>query len=218
MRHRFAGRILGRNASHRKAMFRNMMTSLILTLREAEAGEEGAPAVKGRITTTVAKAKELRPRIEKLITMAKKALPAIEESVRFATTADKNTADWIAWRDSDRYKKWQELVAPVVNARRRAFSALRDKAAVEILFSVLAPRYRDRPGGYIRILKIATVRLGDAGKQALVEFVGERDRVKKRTNRSRPEVASPEPASEAPSEQAPSTAPPEAAPPETPST
>ena len=63
MRHLVAGRKLGRNASHRKAMFRNMAVSLIKTVRFLE-GEQGQPKVAGRIVTTVPKAKELRPRIE----------------------------------------------------------------------------------------------------------------------------------------------------------
>jgi large subunit ribosomal protein L17 len=57
---------------------------------------------------------------------------------------------------------------------------LRDKLAVTILFEELADRFADRPGGYTRILKLATVRLGDAGRQALIEFVGEDDKVEKR--------------------------------------
>ena len=71
MRHRCAGRKLGRNASHRKAMFRNMAVSLIRTLRTEE-GAVGAPRVAGRIVTTVAKAKELRPFVERLVTYAKR--------------------------------------------------------------------------------------------------------------------------------------------------
>jgi len=57
---------------------------------------------------------------------------------------------------------------------------LRDKLAVTILFEELADRFADRPGGYTRILKLATVRLGDAGRQALIEFVGDDDKVEKR--------------------------------------
>ena len=73
MRHRVRGRKLGRNASHRKAMFRNMAVSLIKTVRVDEEDPD-RPRVAGRIVTTVPKAKELRPFIEKLITLAKKAM------------------------------------------------------------------------------------------------------------------------------------------------
>jgi len=116
MRHRKSGRKLGRNSSHRKAMFRNMATSLVH---------------HETIKTTVPKAKELRRVIEPLITLAK--------------------------------------VDGVAN-RRLAFSRLRDKAAVGKLFSDLGPRFKERPGGYLRILKIGP-RPGDAAPMAIVQLV-----------------------------------------------
>jgi large subunit ribosomal protein L17 len=116
MRHRQSGRRLGRNSSHRRAMYRNMAASLI----EHEA-----------IRTTVPKAKELRRVIEPLITMAK------EDDVA---------------------------------KRRRAFDRLRNKGAVGKLFNELGPRYKDRPGGYLRILKTGN-RPGDAAPMALVQLV-----------------------------------------------
>jgi large subunit ribosomal protein L17 len=185
MRHRVKGRTLGRNASHRKAMFRNMAASLIKTAR-VEEGAEGAPKVAGRIITTVPKAKELRPFIEKLITLAKKALPIEEQAKQFATTAEKNSSEWKKWRESEQWTKWAQAKAPAVEARRRAFAALRDKLAVEILFADLAPRFAERDGGYTRIVRLAKPRLGDSGERAFIEFVGENDRVKSR--RAAPEV------------------------------
>ncbi len=116
MRHRQSGRQLNRNSSHRKAMFRNMATSLV----EHEL-----------IKTTLPKAKELRRVAEPLITLAKK--------------------------DS-------------VANRRLAFDRLRDKAAVGKLFTELGPRYQERPGGYIRILKCG-YRTGDKAPMAYVELV-----------------------------------------------
>jgi large subunit ribosomal protein L17 len=116
MRHRQSGRQLGRNSSHRRAMYRNMAASLI----EHEA-----------IKTTVPKAKELRRVIEPLITLAKE--------------------DGVA-------------------KRRRAFDRLRNKVAVGKLFDELGPRYKDRPGGYLRILKMGH-RPGDAAPMALVQLV-----------------------------------------------
>lgn len=116
MRHRKSGRQLNRNSSHRKAMFKNMATSLF----EHEV-----------IKTTLPKAKELRRVAEPLITLAK------EDSVA---------------------------------NRRLAFSRLRDKAAVGKLFSDLGPRYKERPGGYLRILKCG-YRTGDAAPMAYVELV-----------------------------------------------
>ena len=117
MRHRYAGRKLGRTTSHRQAMTRNMTASLI----EHE-----------RIITTVQKAKTVKPFVEKLVTLSKEASQ---------------------------------------HNRRRAFSKLRDKEAVQKLFDVLGPRFQDRPGGYCRVLKLSKPRLGDAGERAILEFV-----------------------------------------------
>ncbi len=116
MRHRQSGRKLNRNSSHRKAMFRNMATSLL----DHEV-----------IKTTLPKAKELRRVAEPLITMAK--------------------SDSVA-------------------NRRLAFDRLRDREVVTKLFNELGPRYKDRPGGYLRILKMG-FRTGDQAPMALVELV-----------------------------------------------
>jgi large subunit ribosomal protein L17 len=89
-------------------------------------------------------------------------------------------SEWKQFRESAEYAPWHAALAPAVACRRRAFSMLRDKLAVTILFEELADRFADRPGGYTRVLKLATVRLGDAGRQALIEFVGEDDKVEKR--------------------------------------
>ena len=75
MRHRRKGRVLGRSPSHRKALFKNLASALFLTERDAEL-DENAPKVKGRIVTTLPKAKEVRPLVEKCITIAKKSLIA----------------------------------------------------------------------------------------------------------------------------------------------
>lgn len=177
MRHRVRGRKLGRNASHRKAMFRNMATSLIRSVRVDE-DDPNRPRVPGRIVTTVAKAKELRPFVEKLVTIARRAAEHEAAAADFSTDADRNTDEWKTWRQSEQWQKWANTMAPAVAARRRAFSMLRDVEAVDILFDELAERFEDRTGGYTRIVRLAKVRLGDAGQQALIEFVGERDRVR----------------------------------------
>ena len=178
MRHRVKGKHLGRNGSHRKAMFRNMATSLILTLDQDD-DLEGRAKVPGRIITTVAKAKALRPQIEKLITIARKAAVIEENAREFETDAERGSDEWKAWRQSDKWNQWTQAMAPAVTLRRRAFDTLRDDQAVRILFSDLAERFADRDGGYTRIVKLATPRLGDAGKRALIEFVGENDRVRR---------------------------------------
>ncbi len=190
MRHRVRGRKLGRNASHRKAMFRNMATSLIRSVRVDE-DDPNRPRVPGRIVTTVPKAKELRPFVEKLVTMARRASAHEAAAADFGTDAERNTDEWRKWRESEKWQQWADAKAPAVTLRRRAFSMLRDIEAVDILFDELAERFADRPGGYTRIVRLAKVRLGDAGQQALVEFVGERDRVRSR-RRAAPVVAADE--------------------------
>ncbi len=182
MRHRRKGRTLGRSPSHQRALLRNLASALFLTVRDAE-DDENAPKVKGRIITTVEKAKEVRPVVERCITLAKNVLPALEEAEKHGTTADRDSAAWKEWRKSDAYTKWNQAMAPVVNARRRALVLLGDKQAVRLLFSEVAPRYVDRPGGYTRILKLAKPRLGDAGNRAILEFVGERDRVSQKSTK-----------------------------------
>ena len=174
MRHRCAGRKLGRNASHRHAMFRNMAVSLVMTLAESE---EGGAKVRGRIVTTVAKAKELRPFIEKIITMGRKARQLVLHAEQFSSEAERGSDAWQEWRKSDAGKNWVRATAPALALRRRAFAALRSKAAVELVFGQLAERFESRAGGYTRIVRLARVRLGDAGEQAIIEFVGENDRV-----------------------------------------
>lgn len=179
MRHRVKGRKLGRNASHRHAMFRNMASSLIRTVR-IDDDDPDRPSVAGRIVTTVPKAKELRPYVERLVTMARKAATHQEAADEFATSAERNSAEWKQWRTSEQWQRWNQAIAPAVALRRRAFALLRDKEALDILFDELAERFRDRPGGYTRVVRLAQRRLGDAGEQALIEFVGERDRVRKK--------------------------------------
>ena len=176
MRHRRKGRHLGRSPSHRKAMLRNLASSLILTERDAEL-DENAPKTKGRVVTTLHKAKEVRPLVEKCITIARRSLTHSQAADEFATTAERESESWKQWRNSDQWQKWNQAIAPAVAARRRALQLLGDKEAVQILFEDLAPRFADRPGGYTRILKLATPRLGDAGAQAIIEFVGKNDRV-----------------------------------------
>ena len=198
MRHRRKGRTLGRNSSHRRALLRNLASSLILTERddmfyEGMTQADGTtavnpPRVKGRITTTVHKAKEVRPMVEKCITLAKKAIPHQEAADELESSADRGSDEWKKWRGTDAGQKWIAEVSQAVNLRRRAFAMLRDKEAVSILFEEIAPRFVERPGGYTRIIQLADVRLGDAGKQAILEFVGENDRVKKKTTASKPVV------------------------------
>lgn len=172
MRHRRKGRILGRSPSHQRALLRNLASALMLTERETDGDSDGAPAVPGRIVTTVAKAKEVRPLVERCVTIAKRGLAAQSQASAFATAADRDSAEWKKWRGSDQWKQWARAIAPAVSARRRVITLLGDKKAARVLFERIAPRFTDRPGGYTRILKLSTPRLGDAGPRAVLEFVG----------------------------------------------
>lgn len=180
MRHRKRGRVLGRSPSHRKAMLKNLASALILTERDAEL-DDNAPKVKGRVITTLEKAKEVRPLVEKCVTLARRSLTAQREADQLETSAERGSQEWKSWRESDGWQKWNAAISPVVAARRRALQLLGDKQAVQILFDEIGPRFEDRNGGYTRILRLAKPRLGDAGTRAILEFVGIRDRVIERS-------------------------------------
>ena len=137
MRHGKAHRKLNRTAEHRKAMFANMAAALI---------------THEQVTTTLPKAKDLRPVVEKLVTLAKKG---------------------------------------GLHARRQAISQIKDLPAVKKLFEVIAPRYKARNGGYLRIVK-AGFRYGDAAPVAVIEFVDRDVEAKGKEDRARhaAEVAS----------------------------
>ena len=98
------------------------------------------PRFKGRVVTTIQKAKEVKPLVEKCITIAKNSIPHEEAAEEFATDAERNTEAWKQWRESESWKKWVAAMAPAVTARRRVFAMLRDKEAVEILFDDVAHR------------------------------------------------------------------------------
>jgi large subunit ribosomal protein L17 len=144
MRHLKRGRKLNRNAPHRTSLKRNLLLGLF---------------AHERITTTVPKAKELRPYVERLITLAKRGVAS-----------------------GDKVKE--------LHARRLVIARLGPVAKVELLdakgngtgqtvvgklFSDLVPRYKDRVGGYTRIMKLTKRRLGDAGETAFIELLKEGD-------------------------------------------
>jgi len=106
------------------------------------------------------------------VTIAKRGLAAQRQAEEFATPAARDSAEWKRWRQGDGWQRWVQAVAPAVKARRRVVQLLGDKKAARVLFERVAPRFVERPGGYTRILKLATPRLGDAGPRAVLEFVG----------------------------------------------
>lgn len=206
MRHRKKGRYLGRSPSHRKALLRNLAAALFLTEGDY-LFEKEEPYVKGRIVTTLPKAKEVRPLVERCITIVKRILPLLDEAKKLEPTGRRDSESWRAWRQSDAWQEWNRKMAPVVAARRRVLRMLgNNKQAVQVLFERVAPRYLDRPGGYTRIVRLSRRRVGDAGVQALIEFVGKNDREKRR-KAIRPEFAveTPRPVLESPPESQPAS-------------
>jgi large subunit ribosomal protein L17 len=195
MRHQRRGRTLGRSSSHRRALLRNLAVALFLTERDPEEYEGlfqadgrtplAPPRFRGRIVTTLPKAKEVRPLVEKCITLAKQAQPHIDRAAELATDADRHSDAWRAWRKSDQWRQWNQAIAPANAIRRRLFAMLRDRTAVRILVDEIAPRFQDRAGGYTRVLRLAKPRLGDAGTRAILELVGVHDRHRQRAERPR---------------------------------
>ncbi len=198
MRHRRRGRKLGRNPSHQRALLRSLASALILTERDPKESEPNKPKVKGRIITTLQKAKEVRPLVERCVTIARRVLAHQKTAEDLAASAPRHSDKWLAWRRSAQWHEWNQAVAPVVAARRRVLRLLGNKQAVRILFDKLADRFADREGGYTRVLHLAKPRLGDAAPRAVLEFVGTRDRQRKKAPRPaiEPEAA-PEPAQSA---------------------
>lgn len=181
MRHRRKGRKLGRNPKHQRALLRSLASALFLTERDVEDIRyiklESEPTVKGRIITTISKAKEVRPLVEKCITIARKGLKAAEEAAQYGTDADQGSDQYKSWRESEKWSQWNAAMAPALAARRRCLQLLGDKNAVTVLFEEVAGRFMERPGGYTRIVRLANPRLGDNATRAILEFVGVRDRV-----------------------------------------
>jgi large subunit ribosomal protein L17 len=185
MRHRRKGRVLGRSPSHQRALLRNLASALFITERDAE-DDDNAPKTKGRIVTTIQKAKEVRPLVERCITIAIRSLKHADAAQPHSPPTgddgrvDRNSQAYRDWRNGGDYGRWRAAMAPVVTARRRVFALLRDHQATRICFDEVAPRILGRPGGYTRIIRLAKPRLGDAGTRALLEFVGVNDRVVQR--------------------------------------
>lgn len=203
MRHRKAGRHLNRNAAHRRSLFRNLSRALI---------------THEKIVTTVPKAKELRPFVEKLITLAKKAHAVTTAAAdkgeaeeakakiqalhyrRMAMTLLGPTHGTGIWDKKDDPKE-----DPLNKPPKKSWDTVLKK-----LFRELGPRYADRPGGYTRIIKQHYRRLGDAGETAVIELLkaGEtKVRLKERKSAAAPAPAAPAPVpSPAPAGEAPAPA------------
>ena len=145
MRHRVAGRILGRRTNHRRAMFRNMAVSLF---------------THGQITTTVPKAKAVQPFVEKLISAAKKGDLHARRRVITTLGGDQVMVKHDDDDDVTRNKYGEVTGGPKV---------------VKHLFEEIAPVYADRNGGYTRIIRLGKHRIGDATDLCVLQLVSEED-------------------------------------------
>jgi len=182
MRHRKKGRILGRNPNHQRALLKSLASALFLTEKPEEmyASNDPRPKKTGRIVTTLPKAREVRPLVEKCITIARKAQKHLREAETYKTTAARGTDQWRKWRNSEQWQQWNKAIAPAVAMRRRIIQLIGNSDAATVLLQIIGPRFENRNGGYTRILKLATPRLGDAGARAILEFVGQNDRQKEK--------------------------------------
>ncbi|HMG37048.1 MAG TPA: 50S ribosomal protein L17 [Blastocatellia bacterium] len=146
MRHRVAHRKLGRRSEHRMSLLRNLCTSLI---------------THERLITTLPKAKELRPFAERVITLGKRALAA--EAPEAALHNRRLAAAYFQTGNTNRI--------PDGGYKRPRAPRTAGVSALDKLFSDVAGRYTDRPGGYTRILKLGS-RRGDGAELALIELIG----------------------------------------------
>jgi len=189
MRHRKAGRHLNRTPDHRRSLFRNLTRALI---------------THESIVTTVAKAKELRPYVERLITFAKKA-----NAVIVAAQGKGGAEEKQAKVQALHYRRLaMALLGPIHGTE------LWDKndestgdTLLKKLFREIGPRYADRPGGYTRILKQHYRRLGDAGPTAVIELLKAGE---KKVQKERQAISAPAPLAPAPIAQLPAETPPAA--------
>ena len=140
MRHRVAGRRLSRTKEHRLAMRRNLVASLIQ---------------HETVSTTIEKAKEVKPFAEKLITLARKGTLAARRRA-IALLGNRDIVDYEDGR------------------------AVKTGTIIGKLFSELGPRYLDRPGGYTRIIRLSLRRLGDNGQLVLLQLIGADETLEKK--------------------------------------
>ena len=190
MRHRKRGRHLNRNAAHRRSLFRNLSRALI---------------THESIVTTLPKAKELRPFVEKLITFAKKAHAVVAAAAGKDEAEQKKAkvralhyrrlamAELGPTHGTAIWDKKDELIEDPLNtsAKKSADTVLKK------LFRELGPRYAERPGGYTRVMKQHYRRLGDAGSTAVIELLKKGEtkvRMKERKPAAAPAPVVPAPA------------------------
>lgn len=170
MRHRRGGYRLGRTTAHRASTLRNLAAALL---------------EHGQITTTVTKAKAVQPMVEKIITLAKRGDLHARRNVIAKLGGDRWAFDWsylpknaseeeraAVEKLRDRAKKYFEIPDSSQVERNRYGELRKAPKLVKHIFDNVAPRYKDRAGGYTRIIKLGKARIGDGSELALIQLVG----------------------------------------------
>jgi large subunit ribosomal protein L17 len=157
MRHLNAHRKLGRTSEHRKSLLRNLATSLII-------------APNDYIVTTVPKAKELRSFVEKVITLARKAQHLTGDDAKIKEVHLRRLASTYFHAGNHNFKQEQSRFRGKKGTDKPKIERTAGVKAVQRLFSELGVRYKDRNGGYTRIIKLGN-RKGDNAEMAIIELV-----------------------------------------------
>lgn len=170
MRHGKAGYKLGRTSTHRLATLRNLACSLL---------------EHGQIVTTIPRAKALQPWVEKLITTAKKNTLHARRQVIAKLGWDRPGFEWLylpkdatdkekehTQKRADRASKFFDIPKGDEVERNRYGELRKAPKIVKHVFDHVAPRFRDRTGGYTRIVKLGRHRIGDGGEMCVIQFVG----------------------------------------------
>lgn len=170
MRHRKAGYKLGRTTAHRLSTLRNLAAGLF---------------EHGQITTTVQRAKAVQPMVEKIVTLAKRGDLHARRLVTAKLGHDRRAFDWlyVGKRDGEeeraRVGRLAERAQAFFNTpdgsqveKNRYGEIRKSPRLVKHIFENVAPRYKDRAGGYTRIVRLGRFRVGDAGELCVIQFVG----------------------------------------------
>ena len=169
MRHRRGGYRLGRTTAHRASTLRNLAMGLFQ---------------HGQITTTIPKAKALQPMVEKIVTDAKEGTLAARRRVISKLGGDYMAFDWLflAKNPSDEEKAAVDRLkdragkffsVPTTEVERNRYGELRKSPKlVKHIVDNVAPRFKDRAGGYTRIVKLGKARIGDGSELCIIQFVG----------------------------------------------
>ncbi len=170
MRHRKAGYKLGRTTAHRAATLRNLAAGLF---------------EHGQITTTIQRAKAMKPMVEKIITLAKRGDIHARRLVTSKLGHDRRAFAWlylpkdaseqerdVVRRTSDRASNFFNIPDASTVERNRYGELRKAPRLVKHIFENVGPRYKDRAGGYTRIVKLGKRRIGDAGELCIIQLVG----------------------------------------------